>query len=134
MHNAAYGTLKGAFEIVKYLVEHGADINKKNNKNYTPIMHAVEMNRTTLRQSRRARDTSTVTCHLKILNYLIEKGADTNHKDYASGMTFLSLCEDADRDKHDKIYEEIIRKLKQDQGDELPEIEDKEEIVSNKGE
>ena len=53
----------GHIEIVKYLVEHGADINKRNNDGWSPLL---------------------IVCfngHIEIVKYLMEHGADIKDKD-----------------------------------------------------
>ena len=65
--------LKGNFEIVKYLVEHGANIHSTDKFNRTPIFYAIKS--------------------LDIVKYLVKKGSNINQRDifnntllhYASG-------------------------------------------------
>ena len=53
----------GCTEIVKYLVERGADYNCKDNNNVTPLYFAAYKG------------------HIEIVKYLVERGADVNCKD-----------------------------------------------------
>ena len=59
LHWAAYG---GQYDVVKYLVEHGADVNAKDNNDMTPLMDAAQEG------------------HLEVVKYLVEHGADVNAK------------------------------------------------------
>lgn len=54
LHWAAYG---GQYDVVKYLLEHGADVNAKDNNDRTPLMDAAQEG------------------HLEVVKYLVEHGA-----------------------------------------------------------
>ena len=56
--------LKGNLEVVQWLVEHGADVNAKDNDGCTVLHSAVENG------------------NLDVINYLVKHGADINAKDY----------------------------------------------------
>jgi ankyrin repeat protein len=78
--NPAYIGLLGVanadtrFNIVKYLVEHGADVNAKNAKGRTALMWASTNRR------------------LEIVKYLVEHGADVNPKDYEGSTALLNAA------------------------------------------
>ena len=60
----------GHLEIVKYLVENGADINAKDYEEFTSLIRA------------------SINGHLEVVKYLVENGADINTKDHV-GITPL---------------------------------------------
>ena len=131
--------LRNGFEIVKVLIDTAGDeldINAKNHENFTPIMYAVNGQYGWNNHSNRAKHTSAVydsskkEIHIRMLNYLLEKGADTEHR---SGLgkhreTFLTLCKHHNEERGN-IYDEIIRKLEEKGEDKLIGIEDKGEDI-----
>ena len=58
-------------ELIKFLIEHGADVNDGNSENDLPLHQACDQN------------------DLEFVKYLIEHGADVNGENY-SGQTALS--------------------------------------------
>jgi len=72
----------GIKEAVKYLVEHGADINKENKFGWTPIFIACQKG------------------HINIVKYLVEHGADINKETYF-GRTLLNYAYD---NRHTSIH------------------------------
>ncbi len=63
-----------SFDIVRFLVEHGADINTRNYNGTTVIMYA--------------KNGSMSTGGFKTIDYLLENGADPNIKDYSNRNLF----------------------------------------------
>ena len=111
-HTAAALKYDEGLEIVKIVMEHTMDINAKDQNDFTPIMYAV-----------RYRLGDNYNVHIDIINYLIEKGVDTEHStgsgDYEDSlMTLLQFY-----NKQKDIYGPIIKKLKENQDDKLMELE-----------
>ena len=64
---------KGYLEIVKLLIENGADINKSNNDGWTPLYSAADKG------------------HLEVVKLLIENGADINKSNNNGWFTLLFI-------------------------------------------
>ncbi len=64
----------GLLNIVKYLVENGADVNAFDNLIFTPLMYASYRG------------------HLDIVKYLVENGADVNAVDYSNQTILMRAC------------------------------------------
>ena len=71
---------KGNLELLKYLIDKGADLNSQNKNGYTSLMEAVENN------------------HFYIVKELVLKGADRDKTDYV-GRTVRDISEERTRDK-----------------------------------
>lgn len=87
---------KGHIEIIKLLLERGADINKVNSFDENAIMCACKNG------------------HLDVVNYLILKGADVNHTNYGGETALLATCRyEIVEDTTEKIdrYIKIIKLL-----------------------
>jgi ankyrin repeat protein len=88
----------GNLEIVKLLVEHGADVNLKNVKGNTALILAAQND------------------NFNIVKYLVEKGADVKIKN-EYGKTALYSIENR-FSSHNNINSDIINFLKQHEDDE----------------
>lgn len=90
-----FATSKGQWEIVKYLVEKGVDLNATGNKPLHRVLSDIETSDVIqeLDENRK----------LKLMKYLIENGANVNAKS-ASGKTILHLASQ-------KGYLEIVKYL-----------------------
>ncbi|MCL6590462.1 MAG: ankyrin repeat domain-containing protein [Firmicutes bacterium] len=71
--------------MVKYLIEKGANINEKNNAGQTALMYAAEDG------------------HLEIVKFLMEKGADLDAKDVNNETAFMKATQ--------RGHTEIVRLL-----------------------
>jgi ankyrin repeat protein len=80
-------------EMVKLLIDHGADVNQKNFRGATPLMGAA------------------VGTDPAVVKYLIEKGADVNARD-PDGHTALMYAESERSVIHAEERNEIIQLLK----------------------
>ena len=134
--HSAVGSSNG-FEMVKLLIEMVGtdvlDINAKNEKDFTPIMYAVYGRYEIMGQRNRWThyDPSMKEMHINILNYLLEKGADTEHSSsWCDTGTFLTLCKSYNEER-ENIYDDIIRKIEGDRDDKLIKLKDKEEDVES---
>jgi ankyrin repeat protein len=83
------GTYEGEIEIIKLLVEAGADVNARDNKGKTVLMYAIE---------------GYAGDEAENIKYLIEKGADVFARN-AEGKSILKLALEEEN-------EEIIKLLK----------------------
>ena len=81
------------FEMVKLLIDHGADVNQKNFRGATALMAAAGAGTPAL------------------VKYLIEKGADVKARDQ-DGYTALMYAERDDSMLHVEERDEIIKALK----------------------
>ena len=81
--------VKGDFEIVKKLIDMGADVNAKSN-GLTPLMYAAKYNR------------------IEILNLLIEKGVNLKAKDSKKGFTALKFAGLSNATEAKKILEKAL--------------------------
>ena len=77
-----------SFEVVKFLVEHGADINTRNYNGTTVIMYA--------------KNGSMSTGGFKTIDYLLKNGADPNIRDYMNKNLFDYI------DESMPVYEHVI--------------------------
>ena len=100
-------------EVLKYLVEQGADVNAKNNNDMTPLHYAAMPDNSSIEK---LLPFATVSPNPSIekIKYLIEKGANVNAKN-DSGMTPLDYVRD------NKEKEAILREAGGKRGKELPE-------------
>ena len=123
LHIAASGFHDKSKEIIACLVQKGGDINAKNKRDFTPIMYAV--------QSNYSLNVADFPRHLEIVNWLIEKRVDTNHRTVDEGESLLTLCR---KRNHNNQYDEIIKILK-DKDDDFRESQNTtSKIVSNRSE
>lgn len=88
-----YAAAKGHLAVVKYLITNGADVKAKTRNGRSPLLLAYENDNFDVAEhliEKGAHDVSTKDwslqgalekCHLNLVNYLIEKGADVNKKD-----------------------------------------------------
>ena len=115
LHRAAYVDTQQGFETVKFLMEHVTDINPKNAENFTPFMYAVKLY-----------NHRNLEIHLNILNYLIDKGVDTESLD-----SLQTFCGDSFALK--ERYASIIARLQGNQDGKLTKSEyESQETISNK--
>jgi ankyrin repeat protein len=85
---AAYN---GHLEVVKLLLEKGADIEHKDNDGRTPLCVAAYNG------------------HLEVVRLLLEKGADIEHKDNDGRIPFSLASRDIIEDCIDIMNSEVIR-------------------------
>ena len=70
-----YACKSGNLSIIKYLVDHGADVSKMNYDGETPLFNAR------------------LSGNEAIVKYLVDHGADINKKDYQSGeIPLFNAC------------------------------------------
>lgn len=84
LHMACFA---GCLEAAKKLIELGADVNSKDDEDYTPLLHATQENSNT---------------NLKVVKLLIEKGADLTAV-CEGGKTCLHLAMIAGREKETRL-------------------------------
>jgi len=85
----------GNMEMVKYLVDHGADLNKKNTYGKTPLFNACYHCKS-----------------VEAIKYLIEKGANVNEEDKSRSTPMFDVLYSTDK-KDEENSIEIIRHLKE---------------------
>lgn len=94
LHRAAN---RGQTEIVKYLIQNGADVNARSKKNRTPLMEACIMVDSGVINSGMVG-----TNHFNIIQYLIDNGADVNSKDiYGTTAIFFAIASNVDLEEED---------------------------------
>ncbi|KAG4095964.1 ankyrin repeat-containing domain protein [Neocallimastix lanati (nom. inval.)] len=117
-----YAIDRGSFDLVKLLVENGADVNKKNEDNNTPLYYSIYNKKPKiieylLNQGARINEVigdknetalfyAIRMCNVTIIRFLINNGADINHKN-KDGNIPLSYISSYDKKKFELI-EELI--------------------------
>ena len=70
-----YVCQNGHLEVLKYLVERGADVNTASIKGSTPLVHASQNG------------------HLEVVEYLVEQGANVNTRDIDGSTPLMYVCQ-----------------------------------------
>jgi ankyrin repeat protein len=86
----------GQFEMVKFLVENGSDINQKNAKNITPIMLAAANGHKSIVEfliSRGAKISYPLLCSIKSRIEILEENAKAGYEDPYSVVTWKKFLE-----------------------------------------
>ena len=146
----------GHIENIKYLMQHGWDINEANNDGVAPLHSAVctesekgfeivkfLMEHVTDINAKTSEDSTPImyavekrhderdSIHLDILNYLMDKGVDTRYTRRNDDASLLDLC----KQYNESLYAPIIARLQEKEDGKLTKAEDESpEIVSNKSE
>merc|ERR1712113_992837 len=101
-------SIEGYLNIVKYLVEKGANVDAFDDKNYTAMMHANANNRLEIlkylmekganvdaHNIEESTSSLILACnggHLEVVKYLVEKGADVHARDSLHDSTLMVAC------------------------------------------
>jgi ankyrin repeat protein len=85
-------------QLVRLLIEHGANVNAKNNSLFTPMMYAAEYCKSS-------------TAKLQTIKYLIEKGAEVNAQSKNGWTALMLVCKNGKPGAHrQKAVEHLIKK------------------------